>query len=182
MNLLLNIADLYIPAIIKKKKLQELFELTADAFESEMPLLRNLSYDELLEAYARFTRAMAEKMVQPDEEIPVARDRLYQNAYRLGERLRRDFRIRSESEVMHLSKILYRMLKIDFSGNAGGEVMIRHCFFSHYYTPEVCRIISALDEGLLSGLSNGGRLVFNERITEGKTCCLAVFNQRGIAT
>ena len=84
--------------------------------------------------------------------------------------------------MLRLGKILYRMLKIEFNGSAEGEVVIRHCFFSPYYTPEVCRIISALDEGLLSGLSNGGQMVFKERITEGKTCCLAVFNQRGTAT
>jgi len=148
MNLLLSIARIYVPAFIKKKKVQELFELTADAFQSDLPAIKKLSYDDCLKAY---------------------------NAYQMGEKLRNDFHVKTQADVIHLSKILYKILKIDFTGNAFGEVIIKRCFFSPFYTPDVCGLISSLDEGVAAGLSAGGRLVFKERITEGKNCCQATF-------
>jgi len=178
MNLRLNIARLYIPVSIKKRKLQELFELTADAFQSDLPPIKNLSYNACLEAYARFSKSKAEEAVKLTDKTEMVRKRLYRNAFQMGEKLRRDFRIRTKTDVLRLSRILYRILRIDFTGNASGEVMIKRCFFSQYYTPEVCGIISALDEGLAAGLSAGGRLVFKNRITEGKSCCQAAFSMK----
>ena len=98
---------------------------------------------------------------------------LFQNAFRMGREIRRNFRLRSPGEVMEMSRILYRFLGIDFEGKAGGDVTIKSCFFSHYYSPQVCRLISSLDEGLAAGLSDGGRLDFSQRITEDKDCCKA---------
>jgi hypothetical protein len=175
MNLLLNIARIYLPAFIKKKKVQELFELTAEAFQCSPPDTKYLSYHNCLKAYAQFSKTKAEEVIKLHNNMDAVKKRLYQNAYRLGEKLRNDFRVKTQADVIHLSKILYRILSIEFTGNSSGEVIIRRCFFSQFYTPEVCRIISALDEGVAAGLSAGGRLVFKERITEGKNCCRATF-------
>ena len=48
MNLLLSMAQIYLPTFIKKKKLHELIVLTADGFQSDMPKIKNLSYDDCL--------------------------------------------------------------------------------------------------------------------------------------
>jgi len=179
MNLPLTIARIYIPALIKKKKLLELFELTADAFDSEMPAVANRSYRECLKAYADFSKINAEEAVKRPDNVEAVKERLYRNAFRMGEKLRKDFRIGSKAEVIRLSKILYKILGIEFSGESSGEVVIRRCFFSQFYTADVCRIISSLDEGVAAGLSAGGRLVFTERISEGKNCCRAEFHMKG---
>jgi translation initiation factor 2 beta subunit (eIF-2beta)/eIF-5 len=176
MNLLLKLSQLYLPGFIKKKKLQELYELTAEAFNTTPPSIKNLSYYECLKAYAQFSNAKAEEVITSKSDTEMIKKRLYQNAYRLGKKLRRDFHIKTWVEVIQLSKILYRILKIDFQGDRSGNVVIRRCFFSSYYSEEVCRIISALDEGIAAGLSAGGALVFKERITAGKSCCRATFN------
>jgi hypothetical protein len=174
-NLLLHIARIYIPALIRKKKVQQLFALTADAFRSDLPALKNLSYTECLTAYARFSKTKAEEAIASHHNLEAVKEKLYRNAYQLGEKLRRDFRIETQTDVIRLSKILYRILGIEFSGNTGGEVVIKRCFFSSFYTADVCRLISSLDAGLAAGLSAGGKLVFKERITEGKNCCQATF-------
>jgi repressor of nif and glnA expression len=106
--------------------------------------------------------------------------KLYRNACQLGEKLRKEYHIGTRADVIRLSRILYRILGIGFTESAEGEVVINRCFFSQFYTPEVCAVISALDEGLAAGLSAGGRLVFKERITEGKNCCRATFCMKDI--
>jgi hypothetical protein len=174
-NLLATVAQFYLPTFVKKKKLQELFELTADGFQCEMPAIKSLSYDECLNAYAQFSKSKAEELLKRPNMIEEIKKRLYRNSYQMGEKLRKDFRVKSQADVIRLSKILYKILKIDFYEAASGEIIIRRCFFSQFYSPEICGIISSLDEGMAAGLSGGGRLVFKERITEGKSCCQATF-------
>lgn len=180
MNLLLSIARIYVPAFIKKNKLQELFELTAEAFRSDLPDIKNLSYFDCLKAYAQFSKTNAEEVIKFNNNTKAVKKRLYRNAYRLGEKLRNDFRIKTQADVIRLIKILYKILRIEFAGRSSGEVIIKNCFFSQFYTPDVCRIISSLDEGVAAGLSAGGKLVFKERITEGKNHCQANFYLKDI--
>ena len=70
---------------------------------------------------------------------------------------------------------MYDAIGVDFRGDAAGVVTVSRCYFSDVYTPEVCRLVSALDEGLLAGLAGGGRLTFSQRLTEGAVCCRARF-------
>jgi hypothetical protein len=83
--------------------------------------------------------------------------------------------IHSVDDVMALGRLLYSLLDIEFQGSSSGEIMISRCYFSGYYSPEVCRVMSAMDHGLLAGLAGGGKLVFSQRITEGHACCRAHF-------
>jgi hypothetical protein len=57
--MLLKILQLYIPEFIKRKKLSELFCLTADAFQSELPEIMGLTFEECLLKYALFTKEQA---------------------------------------------------------------------------------------------------------------------------
>lgn len=175
MNIYLSLACFGVPDFIKKRKIKELFELTARAFQCEMPELAGLSYQEMLVRYAIATNAWAEKYVDAPD---AARARLFKEARVMGQDLRRQFRIKSFAEAMEMSRIIYRLLGIDYSGYADGQVIIRSCFFSHYYLAPVCRIIAGLDEGLAAGLTGGHRLIFRERITEGMPACRACFAGR----
>jgi len=173
MNLLLKILQIYIPTFIKKRKIVELFNCTALAFECGIPQLEGLSFDECLEKYALFTKEEVEKSIQQGNDLQTIKNRLYQNAFRLGEKLRKRFHVTTIEEVMTMSRILYRTMEIEFHGTVQGEITINRCFFSRYYSRQVCQVISSLDEGVIAGLSGGGQLIFSERITEGKDCCKA---------
>ncbi len=76
---------------------------------------------------------------------------------------------------MALGRILYQAIAIDFQGDTCGRVTIARCYFSHFYTAQVCRLMSAMDRGLFAGLLGRGRLDFTARMTEGHDCCRALF-------
>ena len=177
MGLLLTIATVYVPAPVRRRKLEMLFRATADAFQTALPSTGGLSFDECLRAYARFTREQADRAIRQGGESEV-RSRLFQNALRIGRQFRRDFKVNA-ADVMRMGALVYKMLGIDFHGDPGGNIVIRRCFFSSYYSSRVCRLISSLDEGLLVGLAGGGRLSFTQRITEGNECCLAQLQTDG---
>ena len=178
MGVLIAIAKIHVPQFMQKRKLEMLFKATADAFQVATIPIKELSYDESLKMYAQFTRAQAERAIQKGEELKV-RPRLFQNAFQIGRQIKEDFNINSLEEAMKMGSIIYRSLNIDFQGQPGGNVFIKRCFFSAYYSNKVCRLISSLDAGLLTGLSGGGKLSFFQRITEGDECCRAYLESPG---
>jgi len=152
--------------------MHELFHLTADAFQCEVPDLSGLSFQALLLKYAWFTQEQAERSIQCHHDLDLIKTRLYHNAYQLGQSIRKSLYITSLEEYLLISRIIYSILSINFQGDLQGNIVIRQCYFSKFYSSEVCRIISSLDEGLAAGLG-GGNLQFYQRITEGHNCCKA---------
>lgn len=151
--------QLYIPEFIKRKKLNELFCLTADAFHSELPELRGLSFSECLSKYALFTNEQAESYLQSGRQIEEVKNRLYQNSYILGQNMRKSLHIATWEEAVTVLKVIYKLIGIDFQCDRQGEIIIKQCFFSKYYSGRVCNLISSLDEGLAAGLSGGRQRV-----------------------
>ncbi len=177
MGILLTLASVYVPPPIRKKKMAMLFRATADAFRTDCPPTEAISYDECLRLYASYTREQAEHSIRDGTQAQTGA-RLFRNAYCIGRRLRQDFGVRPR-EVMQMGTVVYRMLGIDFRGDADGSIVIQRCFFSAYYSSQTCQLISALDEGLLVGLAGGGKLSFHARITDGDDCCRARLEPAG---
>lgn len=177
MNLMLSLLQLYVPGRLKKRQLAELFECTATAFGGEVPETAGHSFDERLQAYARFTAAQAEAAIQRGDNLKALRDRLYRNAYQLGRELRKRLHVSSTGEAMAATRILYRAIGIELRGPIEGEIEVGQCLFSRFYSSQVCQVVSALDAGMVAGLSDGGRLTFYQRITEGRGCCRARFEE-----
>jgi hypothetical protein len=171
MSLSLKFLDICVPEPLKKRILRDIFSSTAQAFDAALPDIKGLSSGRLLETYAHFTRSAAEEVSTKELDPEAVRLRLFQNASDLGSTLRKRFHLRSREDVLKMSRIIYKILGISLEGRADGQVIIRSCFFSRFYTAEVCRLISALDEGAAAGLSGGGRLEFSRRMTEGYDCC-----------
>ncbi|MCU0501571.1 MAG: hypothetical protein MUC51_07350 [Anaerolineae bacterium] len=171
------------PAIVKRPALVQLFRATAAAFQADMPRLSGRSREQCLLAYARFTADQAEEALRRGGDISELQERLYRNAYRLGRMPGWLLGSHSVSDVMALGRSLYDILDIDFHGNdsgsGSGEITISRCYFSSFYSPQACQVMSAMDRGLLAGLAGGGELVFIERITEGQPCCRARFTLAG---
>jgi hypothetical protein len=178
MGLLLTVSKIYVPQSIQQHKLEALFQATAEAFQVAVPSTRGLSYNDRLKRYAEFTREQADKCIHRGSELRV-QSRLFQNAYRIGQQFKADFDINSAEEVMQMGRLIYKVLKIEFQGEPRGNIVIKRCFFSAYYSGPVCQLISSLDEGLLTGLSGGGKLIFSQRITEGHQCCRAYLDLPG---
>jgi hypothetical protein len=174
-NVLLPRLLAHTPPVVKREALVQLFQATAAAFRCEMPALRGLSREQCLLAYARFTADRAEEVLRHGDDPAELQERLYRNAYRLGRMPGRLLGVRSVDDVMALGRLLYGILDIEFYGSGSGEITISRCYFSSFYSPEVCRVMSAMDRGLLAGLAGAGDLVFIQRITEGQPCCRGHF-------
>jgi hypothetical protein len=75
---------------------------------------------------------------------------------------------------MRALRLIYRAIGIDLDTDlAAGEVTVRRCAFSGVYTPEVCAFVSALDAGIVHGISGNVTAVFTHRLTEGAPNCRA---------
>ena len=163
-------------------ELERLFLGTAQAFGASLPPRRARGVEARLREYAAFTRRHAEAVLA---RASGAREgcgraaeidrRLFQAGRELGQRYRGRFGVRSMEDVMSAARVIYAGIGIDFRGTAIGPVEIRRCRFAKVYSPRVCEVISALDRGVLSGLSNGGELRFCQRLTEGAASCRATF-------
>lgn len=175
MGILARALQIHTPEYVRRRALRQLFEATAAVFEAEVPAIAGLDSHECLAEYARFTRAQADERLHDPREAEAVERRLYRNAVEMGRLQRKWLRPGTLKDVMAIGRVLYRILDIDFQGDARGEVVISRCYFGRYYSPEVCRLMSAVDRGLVAGLSNGGELVFTARITEGQPCCRAYF-------
>lgn len=171
MNLRLKILQFWIPSFVKKDKLKQLFSLTADAFGCETEFRNNLSYSKLLKSYAVFVQDQCMRAHREFRDISSIKQKLYQNAYKTGLELRKSLNIHGVSEVMEFTRIFYRFIGINFSGQKSGEFKIDKCFFANHFSPETCSLISSLDEGIAAGLSDG-KMEFFQRKTEGRDCCL----------
>jgi hypothetical protein len=173
MSLALRLLDGRVPAVARRVALRALFTTTAAGFGCPVPPLKGLDADALLRRYALFTRDQAEAALRDGRDLPALHDRLERGARTLGGRLRAGLRLRTTEDAMAAARVVYRLLDIVLRGTSNGEITVRRCPFSEVYSAEVCRLVSALDTGLLAGLSGGDRLEFTQRITEGAPACLA---------
>lgn len=158
-------------ALFRRIEIQLLTNLTARALRQKPRRTWTLPNDEALHAYAVFTRDQLQQS-PPDDELL---RRMTAEACTMGRRLRRVFFLRRQRDIEQFVVALYRGIGITLEGQLPGTLCFRRCFFSRYYTPEVCLAASALDEGIMRGLTGGGRLRFEQRITEGCACCRATF-------
>jgi predicted ArsR family transcriptional regulator len=178
MSLAMRMLDGHIPAVARRTALRALFTTTAAGFGRPVPPLGGLDAAALLRRYAKFTRDQAEAALRDGRDLPALQDRLERGTHALGARLRAGLRLRTTEDAMAAARMVYGLLDIDLRGTRDGEITVRRCPFSEVYSAEVCRLISAMDAGLLAGLSGGDRLEFTQRITEGAPACLARLHPR----
>jgi hypothetical protein len=160
----------------RRREIKRLFARTAAAFCRPMPLSQSYGARGLLAEYALFTREQAEAALDAGVGLHVLERRLFKAAFVLGSDYRLRLGVSSFDDAMTAARLIYGGLGIDFRGRPNGEVEVRKCAFAEVYTPRVCILISALDRGLIAGLTKGGDLQFCQRLTEGARCCRAYVN------
>ncbi len=169
---------LFRPALasgLKLRMLNELAVVTALAFQVDVPIWAGRTFRSRLTEYARFTAERAELLASTGDTsaIEAAKERLRSGALDLGASLRRTLHTRNAEQAFEALTILYGGMGIDMRAEADGEVAVARCFFAGFYRPDVCRIVEALDQGLVSGLFDGASLEFSRRLTEGRSQCRA---------
>ena len=167
---LLRRLERHTPALLVGVQSQILLNLAARAFHAPGKSVWRRAPGEALREYAEFTvDCMRRGGAKPEN--------LYREAFDLGERLRRLTGFTDAEDMERLIFYLYRNLQISMSGHLPGEITIRTCYFSGFYTPEQCALMSYADSGIISGLFGGGTLTFTGRITEGHKTCAACFRR-----
>ena len=163
---LLHRWERHTPEIVRRIQLQILMNVTAKAFQAPPKRLWTRTWRKGLREYAEYTLDCSRRMDADSE-------RLYALSYALGDKLRRATGFTEASDLRRLVFWLYRGIGIAMSGELPGEIAVSNCFFSEYYVPPVCALMSNMDSGIVGGVMGGCRLVFSQRITEGKLCCRA---------
>jgi hypothetical protein len=176
-NLRILAARLLLTPGARRREMEKLFARTATAFYCPVPPREVRGARGRLREYALFTRNRAEAALHAGGELRTVDSRLFGAARTLGNGYRLRLKVRGTRDAMAAARLIYRNLGIDFRGSAEGKVVIRQCAFAAVYTPRVCALMSALDRGLLAGLTGNGALEFRQRITEGADSCRACFRE-----
>ena len=113
-----------------------------------------------------------------DKAIEKGRRIMFQKGILLGRTFRHFLGVKDNLEdLMAAAKILYQALGIDFNIKVIKEnktiLIVHHCTLAQNYNAETCRILSAVDEGVVQGLNPDIKVEFTTRLTEGHNCCMA---------
>ena len=180
---LLGRAEKHMPDFLRRRQLQMLMNLAAESFSVPAEKIRGGTAEEALAQYAAFTcRCMDAGSIDQDA-CSADEEKLYRDARRLGDKIRQTTGFTEHEDQNRLITLLYRNIGIeinitgDLRERQTGELIVPDCYFSRYYTPEQCRLMSFVDSGIVSGICGGGKLLFSHRITEGCGFCRACLEE-----
>jgi predicted ArsR family transcriptional regulator len=192
MSLRLLLAGVWMPEGTMRRELLHVEEVTNDALDSvlreSIPSYSPPSGDNegngldgIRTRMARGHRQRVDALLDRigrEKGIPLAREALFKAGLELGKDARERLKIAdSEGDLERAAKVLYRVLGIEISMSfAAGEARMRvsRCSLSSHYSEVTCAVLSAADEGMVSGLSPRAEMRFQESITSGKGECLAI--------
>ncbi len=156
--------------LFRRIELQVLMNLTAYALHLPTIRIWHLSHKEALKCYAKFTSDNLS-----DDIAPEILQRMNTLAYQLGKKIRLLFFVRSKTAAQELVVKLYRNIGIHMSFEPNNQVYFHRCFFSYYYSSDICQAASSLDDGIIRGITGCGQLTFKQRITENCKYCIAQY-------
>jgi hypothetical protein len=165
------------PSWLKRRLLDDLARITAEALGGSPPQWSSRSFEDRLQQYTAFSAATAGRLIAGDDQAAAAaaRTHLHTAAVDLGGSLRRRLGVSSSGDALRALSLLYRHIGIDLRLAGPADVEVSRCSFAALYDERVCRLMSALDEGVAAGLSAGWQLRFTQRLTGGASCCRASF-------
>lgn len=178
MNIKLFLSQFYLSASYRKRKTAELFKVTANAFGVKpAAILPDEGSDALLKRYAEFSKNQAQAILKNRRLLDGIKADLFAGARTMGVCLRKELNLKNDRDFHIATRLIYKALKIDLEFVRNGEIVIKKCFFSEFYSEKICSLMSSLDLGLIAGLSGGLKMSFYQRITERCSCCRAVISK-----
>lgn len=179
MSVRLTLLRLHLPALVRRAALRELIAAIARGFERPCPAMRGLSGDELLACAIDVSHRWSEDALGGIADRTEVEGRLFSEALALGRRAKRRLRIRTEEEGLAAAGVLYEAIGIELRAVRAGAIVVPRCAFARTYGPGVCELMSAMDSGLIAGLTGAAGLRFIERLTEGAPACRALVLHAG---
>jgi hypothetical protein len=179
MSVRLALLRLHLPALVRRAILRELIAAIARAFERPCPPISDLSAEELLACAIDVSNRWSEDTLGAAADRSQAERRLFSEAFALGRRANRRLRIETEEEGLAAAGVLYEAIGIEFRPGRAGAIVVPRCAFARVYEQGVCELMSAVDSGLIAGLTGAAGLRFTERLTEGAPACRALVLHSG---
>lgn len=190
MNYKLKLADLFIRGRRMTRWL-ELVDLTVCGslvqLIKDKDLAANVARRTMPRAPVQYRKAMAEKHArlvdmlidEKGEEIGISEGRkaMHDAGLVLGRKLRSELGLSDEiDDLVGAARLLYHILGIEFEieRTAGGSrMLVRRCALSEHYSPMTCQVISAMDEGVVTGLNPHAKMTFTKRNIADQNRCEA---------
>jgi hypothetical protein len=134
----------------------------------------------MAQTHAKLVEAL-EAAVGHDKAVALGRKALFNVGLALGKQARSKLGVGdSQSDLIKASRILYRVLGISFYiewiDETNAVAVIDHCALSEQYSKLTCEVLSATDEGVISGLQPNVKMRFTQYITDGCQNCRANLN------
>ena len=182
MNLRLMLLRLHVPASVRRAALRDLIAATASAFERDLPDTAGLTEPELLSRAIECSRAWAEEAIRTGADLDRLEGRMFREASRARPACARTPPCLVRGRRPAAARVVYGAIGIDLRAPGMREFSIPRCAFACAYVPDVCRLMSSMDSGLIAGLTGARGLRFTERITEGAAACHALVLHGGGTT
>ena len=117
------------------------------------------------------------------EASEISRKALYKVGLKLGNEAREQLNVNDNlTDLTSAARILYHVLGIKFDiTQKDNEIFltVKKCALAEYYTLETCKIISAVDEGVIQGLNPDYNMNFTEWMTGDSCECRANIKHTG---
>jgi hypothetical protein len=196
MGLRLQFLYWWTPNFVIKRELANLSKQTKVAFQKLLAVyapqqeefdnqsLASKGVKEQRAAMAQTHAQMVEALtaaIGHDKAVILGREALFAVGVELGKRTRSKLGVGDNpTDLIKASKILYRILGIDFhiewQGQTNAVAVIERCALSEQYSKLTCEVLSATDEGVIAGLQPNVTMKFQEYITGGCANCRASIN------
>jgi hypothetical protein len=115
--------------------------------------------------------------------VELGRMALYPVGVSLGREAKKELSVGESPKELELAvRVLYRALGIHFELQKQSDAMllrVDRCALSHNYSQEACLVLSAADEGMVSGLNPDFVMRFEQRMTGGSAACVARIREEG---
>lgn len=193
-SLRLRLAAAWVPEWMLKSQLERVSDLTTHALLSllkekipdhsfgTIPPLRFLSgsIDDRRAAMASNHNTLVQSLVETIGEkdaVDLARQALFKAGLEIGEESRAKLGVGEEIEdLITAARVLYKVLGISFTVQRSSDdfkMEVGRCALSKWYSERTCRVLSAVDEGVIRGLNSKVGMRFERMITSGFPTCIA---------
>lgn len=161
--------------------LNQLLEIYGDLKEEDVVLAGDLIQRREIMATTQHNRIRKLiKLIGYREACENGRKALFQVGLKLGRQACERLNVTDNlDDLTSAARILYHVLGIEFQiTTLDNEIflIVMRCALAEYYTVETCKIISAVDEGVIQGLNPHYNMHFTEYMTGDSNICQACIN------
>jgi hypothetical protein len=126
--------------------------------------------------HATLVAALAEA-VGRDNSMKLGRAALFEVGRKLGTETRGRLGVQGSGDLVKAAKVMYRVLGIDVKvtwlAQKSATLTVKRCALAEQYSELTCMVLSATDEGVMTGLCPSATMKFQDKMTGGCSTCTA---------